>query len=177
MPRVAIHSSPHARYAPRGRYRAFAKSLESAAAAGTPSGGSSAAARLGAGGVHAQYAECGYYYQSAASCALERRKCAEKIAAAVAAGAAAGGAAAAAAAEGAAGAPAAAAASSIILPATFIVDGVSAANLAAELGVGSEISIAVDSGLVIELLTRAYEHFKRSRQLRMILFLASQVRP
>ena len=174
MPRVAIHSSPHARYAPRGRYRAFAKSLESAAAAGTPSGGSSAAARLGAGGVHAQYAECGYYYQSAASCALERRKCAEKIAAAGAAGAAAGGAAAA---EGAAGAPAAAAASSIILPATFIVDGVSAANLAAELGVGSEISIAVDSGLVIELLTRAYEHFKRSRQLRMILFLASQVRP
>ena len=150
------------------QYRSFARSLESAATVGGAPGGSSAAARLGASGVHAQYAECGYYYQSAASCALERRKCAEKLVAALTA------------ASGppptAGAAPAAApAAVTLTLPSTLVIDGVPANDLASELGVGVEVSVAADSGLVIELLTRAYEHFKRSRQLRMILFLASQM--
>ena len=168
------------------QYRAFAKALEAAAAVGTASGASSAAARLGAGGVHAQYAECGYYFQAAATCALERRKCAEKLVSLIGdqqqppppggAGGAAG--------EqqhsptgGGAGAASAASSTATArsLPVGLQVEGVPAPTLAAELGVGGEVSVAADSGLVIELLTRAYEHFKQSRQLRMILFLATQM--
>lgn len=49
------------------------------------------------------------------------------------------------------------------------------AELAAELGVGADVDAALDSRAVIELLTRAYERFKRSRASRMIYFLAAQV--
>ena len=55
------------------------------------------------------------------------------------------------------------------------VDGDTPDVIAAELGVSCEVSVTADSAIVIELLTRAYEHFKQSRQLRMILFLASQM--
>ena len=59
---------------------------------------------------------------------------------------------------------------------TVLIDGMPATLVALELGVVADVSVAADSGLVIELLTKAYEQFKQSRQLRMILFLAAQVR-
>ena len=141
------------------QYRAFARLLESNAATGGASGGSSlAVVRFGTSGAHPQYAECGYYYQVAASCALERRRCAVRLTAALDSGTA---------------APAASAVLS--LPVNLDVDGDTPDVIAAELGVSCEVSVTADSAIVIELLTRAYEHFKQSRQLRMILFLASQM--
>ena len=148
------------------QYRAFARRLE---AVGGVSGG--AAAKAAATGVHPQYTECGYYYQAAASCALERRKCAERLIAVAALAPPAAGAAVMTL------APAAAPAAEP--PAAFKpginIDGVPATTVALELGVWHEVSVAADSGAVIELLTKAYEQFKQSRQLRMILFLATQM--
>ena len=155
------------------QYRVFARLLETHKA---PERAPPTATAAAGGGAHPQYAECGYYYQAAASCALERRKCAERLL--VALGPPTG----AQHPDAAQGADDDAAASSarmkappMTLPEKLVVDGVTARSLAAELGVPTEVSIAADSGLVIELLTRAYDHFKLSRQLRMILFLASQM--
>ena len=157
------------------QYRMFARLLE---AVGASVAG--AAAKGAATGVHPQYTECGYYYQAAASCALERRKCAEKLIAAGALAAAPATAAAAESAEDPLGAAAAAAAAAAAVAAAFLptvlIDGMPATLVALELGVVADVSVAADSGLVIELLTKAYEQFKQSRQLRMILFLAAQVR-
>ena len=160
------------------RSQAFARSLESAAASGAASSANSAVARLGASGVHSQYAECGYYFQAAASCALERRKCAQSLVAALSPASASCAAVAATPASVTAAAPAsvsAAASPTLSLSTSLLIDGVPAPKVAAELGVSVDVSVSADSGLVIELLTRAYEHFKQSRQLRMILFLASQM--
>ena len=147
--------------------QSFAKALEAASAS---AGGSSAAAasRLGTsgGGAHSQYTECGYYYQAAATCALERRKCAEQLLASLAPVTST---------SVATSAAATAAGPLATLPPTLVLEGKPAAQLAAMLGLGSQVSVAADSATLIELLTRAYEHFKQSRQLRMILFLASQM--
>ena len=162
---ASIAAAGHLHWGWMGKqYRAFARSLEAATAV---SGG--AMARGSVAGVHAQYTECGYYYQAAASCALERRKCAEQLAGVVSPAQAS---------KAAAPAAAESAGEAVVdrsLPAEVILDGMPVTSVAAGLGVISEVSVSIDSASVIELLTKAYEHFKQSRQLRMILFLASQM--
>jgi hypothetical protein len=54
-------------------------------------------------------------------------------------------------------------------------EGRASAEVATELGVGAAVNPAAETGSVIELLTKAYEHYKQLRHSRMIFFLAAQM--
>ena len=56
------------------------------------------------------------------------------------------------------------------------MEGRASAEVATELGVGAAVNPAAETGSVIELLTKAYEHYKQLRHSRMIFFLAAQAR-
>ncbi len=60
--------------------------------------------------------------------------------------------------------------------AAAVVEGRASAEVATELGVGAAVNPAAETGSVIELLTKAYEHYKQLRHSRMIFFLAAQAR-
>lgn len=102
------------------------------------------------------YGEPGFYYQAAASCALQRRKQAEFLERL----------------EKRCDDASDTVTHSSVTP--VLIEGRPWGALARELGVTTDVASDVDSRVVIDMLTKAYDRFRRKRS-RMVYFLAAQM--